>query len=86
VRISRENPRSSPSCRNRSNGSRFPRFPRQPHWLCWLVIRLEEGPYVIRVTAIGPLGLVYNHADDDPRKVAPQYVDELPIRNVRRTQ
>jgi hypothetical protein len=51
-----------------------------------LVIRLEEGPYVIRVTAIGPLGLVYNHADDDPRKVAPQYVDELPIRNVRRTQ
>jgi quercetin dioxygenase-like cupin family protein len=46
----------------------------------------KSGEYVTQVTAIGPLGLEYNDPDDDPRKVAPQWVDKLPIRNVRRTQ
>jgi hypothetical protein len=46
----------------------------------------KSGEYVTQVTAIGPLGLEYTDRDDDPRKVAPQWVDELPIRNVRRTQ
>jgi len=32
----------------------------------------RSGEYVTQVTAIGPLGLEYLHADDDPRRQRPQ--------------
>lgn len=32
----------------------------------------RSGEYVTQVTAIGPLGLEYLHADDDPRRQPPQ--------------